>query len=184
MTQLMLMNRPSRFLIAMHWAKREFRFVIDSGEPACFACGYYEEHWDRPDDVKQRWNGAQLERAHILAESIGGSPDVENFLLLCRQCHRDAPMTNTPNLLLNWARNRESWLSRSARECSLAIKRIGIAEEDLQNIRWHEISKDFKAHLLHRQFSIHPHSSDISGDTVALILKDFLEARRSGVSGS
>jgi len=173
------MNMPSRFSIATYWAKREPKFVIDLGEPSCFACHYFQEHWDEPNTMQERWNKARLERAHIVADSIGGSVDVENFVLLDRQCHREAPMTNSRELFLQWVHNRESWLSRCFRDWTLAFQRAGITEAALSKIDFRDYTnfqKRFSEHLRRCRFDKHPQLLGLpgDGDTVALILKDFL----------
>lgn len=44
-----------------------------------------------------------------MADYIGGSNHVMNFLLLCKRCHLEAPMTNDREVMLNWAKRRESF---------------------------------------------------------------------------
>lgn len=44
-----------------------------------------------------------LERAHVIPHASGGSDtDPENFALLCRQCHRDAPDTEDAQWFWHW----------------------------------------------------------------------------------
>ena len=104
--------KTTRWQIAQHWAKNwnseTTKFVVDLGEPSCFACGYYEQDWDEPKTAEACWNNSGLDRAHIVADSIGGADSPENFLLLCRSCHIKAPMTNDPQIMLTWAIKRDS----------------------------------------------------------------------------
>jgi len=172
-------SRPSRYAIAQYWAQHEHRFVCDLGEPECFACGYWNEHWDDKKSPRERWNRARLERAHIIADSIGGSCEVENFLLLCRQCHREAPMTNSRELMLAWARNREAHISKIFRELSFALPRAGVTEKDIERFDAldHKLfRRRFKKHLRQLQFDRHPHQFGLMGDcdTAACVLKDFI----------
>jgi hypothetical protein len=101
---------PQRYEIALHWtilgARSPVR-VDDIGEPSCFACGFYDSGWDRNDRVERRWNDSNLERAHVIAASQGGSCSVDNFVLLCANCHADAPMTLFAPTMFAWIRSRE-----------------------------------------------------------------------------
>ena len=46
------------------------------------ACGFYHYH------------GKELDRAHIVARVYGGSDDVSNIHLLCRNCHIESELFN------------------------------------------------------------------------------------------
>lgn len=54
-------------------------------EPACQGCG----GWSSDSPNPSSWDHHALEKAHIIAWSIGGSNEPSNFLLLCRHCHLD-----------------------------------------------------------------------------------------------
>ncbi|MEU7016458.1 HNH endonuclease [Streptomyces sp. NPDC046385] len=54
-------------------------------EPICLIC------WQTP-----------VERAHVVPESLGGSNDVRNFALLCRQHHREAPDVADAEAFWSW----------------------------------------------------------------------------------
>ncbi|MFP5446680.1 MAG: hypothetical protein ACLGIY_24430, partial [Betaproteobacteria bacterium] len=82
------MTMPSAFAVARHWAvnwkavSEKFGkcFLIDLGEPTCFAC---DNGWNGRYDVNnvnatdahcaKAWKSAPLERAHIVARQFGGS---------------------------------------------------------------------------------------------------------------
>jgi len=133
---------PSPLTIVQHWTTQQCvepalagRQIVED-EPACFACGY-EVGW-------KSWNKTRLERAHIIAHSIGGSDnDPNNFLLLCRKCHAAAPMTNMREPLLEWVANRPSFLSTLVRDMEAAFTAYGVTKEQLEEV----IAKDpaFKA---------------------------------------
>jgi hypothetical protein len=105
----------TRWEIAEYWSKNwnseTAKFVVDLGEPSCFACGYYKQKWDESEDAKTCWNKTGLHRAHIVANNIGGADSPENYLLLCERCHIQAPMTNDPAIMIMWASKRESYWS-------------------------------------------------------------------------
>jgi hypothetical protein len=87
---------------------------IDWGEPQCWGCHYYASKW--PDGAFSAWNRAKgLQRCHIVPESLGGSNDPLNLVLLCHRCHEDSPDNSDPNVLFTWMRNQPkrfmgSWL--------------------------------------------------------------------------
>jgi hypothetical protein len=80
---------------------------IDLGEPHCFACGTYDERWDRPQTSQDRWNRAELERAHIVPGALGGSDDASNVILLCKQCHRESPDWIDSTAMAAWIATRK-----------------------------------------------------------------------------
>src|SRR5579863_4893993 len=72
-------------------------FVMDSGEPACFACHWFYGRARTYDaasgytNLRRIWDDAHLERAHIVPYAMGSSNHVSNYLLLCKECHKEAP---------------------------------------------------------------------------------------------
>lgn len=111
-------------VIAEYWEEQRPDWVIDSGEPACFACRYYEAGWTS-------WENNRLDRAHIIAQSIGGPDIPSNYLILCKKCHQDAPMVNDRELMLSWVTNREPYLVRQCREFMHEFAQVGGTEKDL-----------------------------------------------------
>jgi len=107
--------------------------MVDSlATPQCFACKYWGDPKDpETDDLEQLWNSSRLERAHIIADSLGGRADqAKNFLLLCRRCHRDAPMTNRRNAMLEWVRHRQTFWQWFYQTVIRAFHDYGITPED------------------------------------------------------
>lgn len=104
------MTVPSKWKIAQYWATSPDRFVYaprmyDLGEPCCFACGWYSEHWDK-HTARASWGRATLERAHIVPVSLGGPDVVENLLLLCGPCHKESPDWPEPAEMTRWLAER------------------------------------------------------------------------------
>jgi hypothetical protein len=118
---------PSRFEIATAW-EDNLRFVDSMDEPACFACGYVP-NYSKLVSILRRWNESGLERAHIVAACEEGSNAPSNFLLLCKRCHCEAPMTIIPQILIDWATNREGWFAWYYRNAERAIIEAGIDED-------------------------------------------------------
>jgi hypothetical protein len=119
-----------RYQIAEYWCEHHDRFVIDLGEPSCFACGFWDARWDRYHSPEERWNRARLDRAHIVGRSIGGEDVPSNYLLLCPRCHALAPMTNQRDWMIRWAETREKWLTQLVREYAEEFRRLGGTDED------------------------------------------------------
>jgi ribosomal protein L37E len=78
--------------IVDYWAHREDEcgLSIDWAEAheRCWRCGYK----------------SSLERCHIIPHSIGGSASPDNFVLLCRRCHREAPNVKDSSFMWQWLR--------------------------------------------------------------------------------
>lgn len=61
--------------------------------------------WYVPTEVKHCWvcvRERSTVRCHVIADSLGGTVDPLNFVLLCRQCHEKAPDTTQPAILFDW----------------------------------------------------------------------------------
>ncbi len=106
--------------------------MVDLGEPACMGCNWFCVSWDK---AKKPWEAAKgLERAHIVAASIGGSSAPSNFVVLCQLCHEEAPMTSDAALMFRWLDAREDNAMRQSRMVLQELSRLGIKAEDLLHI--------------------------------------------------
>jgi 5-methylcytosine-specific restriction endonuclease McrA len=96
---------PTHAAVARYWSERGFFHRLDMDYPCCFACGSTTgDTW---------WSGARLERCHLIAEAEGGTRDVSNIVLLCKQCHEEAPMVGvSPQPMIDWINRRESYIGR------------------------------------------------------------------------
>lgn len=96
---------PTVTTIFRHWVleMRTFPHLLH-GKIRCFAC----DTEDRP-----------LERAHLIPHAEGGGGSKRNLVLLCKRCHRDAPMIAVSRQpMIDWINNRESDMSFMARRIS------------------------------------------------------------------
>lgn len=97
---------PSHQEVAEYWESRPLPGgqhvpIIDVGEPECFACGWSPLDRVRPTRKKINiWKG--LQRAHVVARSLGGPNTVDNLVLLCDSCHRESPDTARPEVFWRW----------------------------------------------------------------------------------
>lgn len=78
--------------------------ILDWKEPACWGCGifndqlYVDPSYSELSKMNNNWEvwnlpSAKLcyQRAHIIPHSGGGSNELSNYFLLCRQCHQESP---------------------------------------------------------------------------------------------
>lgn len=84
--------------IVDYWAAREDESGLgtdwDEAETRCWRCGY--------ETITQR--------CHIVPDSLGGSSEPSNLVLLCARCHLEAP--NFASTRLMWA-----WIRATAQPC-------------------------------------------------------------------
>jgi len=151
----MRISVPSKLGIAQYWANVRPEFVIDIGEPSCFACHLWMNDWDT-------WQTAILDRCHIVAANCGGNLEPENFLLLCVTCHREAPMANDPAIMIDWALRHESWIDCVTREMQSGLRGCSNLDMDITHI------ERFNLFLRARAFDRHP-MSDYVDSVKALI---------------
>lgn len=82
--------------------------VSDWGEPECMACGkFYREYasYEKKDnDVFECWNrNKYLQKCHITPHMLGGDDTApSNFLLLCKNCHKESPDMIDPKYIMKW----------------------------------------------------------------------------------
>jgi hypothetical protein len=93
---------------------------------------YWSRHEDQcglsvdwADAEKLCWRCAgkrKLQRSHIVSRELGGSEHASNLVLLCAQCHAEAPNVADPSFMWTWLRAHASsfygeyWYDRGFRE--------------------------------------------------------------------
>lgn len=58
------------------------------------------------------WRCAQkrnLQRCHIIPDSLGGKDEPSNFVLLCESCHAEAPNVSDPEVMWDWLASYSFW---------------------------------------------------------------------------
>lgn len=70
-------NRKDETLLSVDWSEAGTR---------CWRCGYK----------------SNLQRCHIIPDSLGGEDTPSNFVLLCERCHIDAPNVEDKNFMWDW----------------------------------------------------------------------------------
>ena len=74
--------------IVAHWVSKGWDVDAD----ACWACGYV----------------GPVERCHVIPACRGGKATPANLMLLCAQCHHEAPSVLDDHALPEWVRERRS----------------------------------------------------------------------------
>lgn len=76
-----------------YWSKRidECGLSVDWAEADthCWRCGCEKN----------------LERCHIIPDSLGGADEPSNIVLLCKRCHIDGPNVKDPEIMWDWIRS-------------------------------------------------------------------------------
>lgn len=129
--------KTSKVAVAEYWlgteeGRRRFpgnAALIDFGEPSCFACGFQATRVDEPPEIWQVWSKAVLDRAHLIPRTLGGDDEAPNLVLLCSDCHRDAPNVGDSRYMLEWMGRRESFFSRRIAMFQRAIDTGGLERE-------------------------------------------------------
>jgi hypothetical protein len=73
---------------------------------------------------------------------LGGSDDVSNLFLMCKECHDIAPNTTSSDHFFQWVEN-QSWFSRQISQHISEMKTFGITEKDGEEITKILHSDDF-----------------------------------------
>lgn len=79
----------------------------DYGEACCMACGKqidggYEGIKIIDPLISETKARQRLEKAHIIAKSLGGAYTVDNLVVLCKRCHKLSPDTIHPEIFWVW----------------------------------------------------------------------------------
>jgi len=119
---------------------------VDTDSPACFAC-------DKPTPA---WH-KHLERCHILPWSITENQNVDNFILMCKDCHRASPTITNEEYFWKWVRDREHYNTQSQSMFSNYV-----SSDDVQK---------YTGHL----FSVYEHKSFLFDLTILDNLKELSE---------
>lgn len=150
---------PARSTIAAYWAEQEiegdplvekinYSISGDWGEPSCWACGLgpslFTPFVQSAEDVDYRdyersiykcWNRAKfLERCHIIPDSRGGSNCASNLLLLCKECHKEAPDCANPKFMKIYVINRKSRFLQEYDFVQNFVNQLGIPEAKMNEI--------------------------------------------------
>lgn len=147
---------PTMSDILAYWGKNQddlytkTGYLLDRGEPTCWACNdTFEGRFDQGNTRRARWENSPLQRCHIVPDSLGGSNDPSNFVLMCRTCHDLSPDTTSPEILFAWMRS-QSKLWRIVDSLSKAFSDFGanlseMNESDMARLWQIARSAEFRA---------------------------------------
>ena len=131
-------------------ASRKLVRWIAWGEPCCWACRFHygfkynvkrsDVSWDEILRCRDR---IPLQRCHIVGRSLGGSNDVSNLFLMCRECHDRMPNTSIPEIFFEWART-QSWSAREDAKIRDAMTAFRVDETTMPDLDQVLDSEDFK----------------------------------------
>lgn len=104
--------KTSKAKIAEYWQKNcpydEIELNVDIADMPfhCWNCGDDCRSGKSNDISKTR-----LQRCHIIPNSEGGNDTPENYMLLCKQCHIDAPDSTYKNAMWEWVKSNKTKIS-------------------------------------------------------------------------
>jgi len=128
------MNRkklPTVKSILDYWDSRpetykELSFCFDREEPTCFAC--HDGHEGKYDcQGASAWTKSGLQRSHIIPDSLGGTNDPSNFVMLCKGCHKQNPQSSSKKAYMDWLKHFH--VNQSA--ACVNYLRSNLSEDDL-----------------------------------------------------
>ena len=96
---------PSPSVIAEYWKKRRPSHPSWGGifPDNCWRCGTtFTARRTRKGESSNR------NRCHIVPADLGGSNHPSNMILLCAECHRDAPDVDDPEFMWRWIEQTHS----------------------------------------------------------------------------
>lgn len=152
--------------------------------------GYWAEHMDEcglsvdwAEAEKLCWRCAQprlLQRCHIVPRALGGSDDVSNLILLCGQCHAEAPNVSDPEFMWTWLRAHAAvlygtyWYIRGVREYELIYGKA-LLDECIQDssILLPKIHASLAKYM--EQTSTHWGQGKINPATIAWLLRQIVQ---------
>jgi hypothetical protein len=87
--------------ISKYWngkvSETDLNFDWSESETHCWNCG--------DNKYRKSKKTASLERCHIIPRSLKGKDIPSNFVLLCKECHKEAPNTTNPNDMWDWIKS-------------------------------------------------------------------------------
>ena len=166
---------PSRLAIQRYWIETDVSLTsCDEFELSCFGCGeWFNGRYDGDPEK------TPLDRAHIIPKSHGGTNDVSNIVLLCKTCHRDAPMYGTKDDFISWLNSRESISNRDYTGLGLELGKLGITLQDKSTEDFLvENFQELEKFIHSARIGIHFDSlgRTRAPSSIALVIRDFLAA--------
>lgn len=116
----------------------------------------------------------RLQRCHIIPYSLGGKDEPSNFVLLCNECHIEAPNVESSTFMWDWIKSYHNpfydtfWQNRAFEEYERIYHKNFFEELEQRNIRTeHALSAFWKLHTGRTSYHFgHPYGnvSTITGN--------------------
>ena len=207
---------PSRKRIAEHWLKKSHDIIMDKesfgklekweqdfwldlatqdwGEPACWACKSFISD-PKNEGSFGAWSHAKyLEICHIIPHAMDGPNEVSNYVLLCSDCHKDAPNVADPSYMKRWITNPPSrnLILDQMNEMSSELSALGITNEDLEIIidfeKWNNwdytqdldfLTEEFKDFYIENCPVVHFGEGTINSSSRAAIIRSYIDYKKT-----
>ncbi|ATU67004.1 HNH endonuclease [Piscinibacter gummiphilus] len=127
--------------------------------------------------------GRQLQRCHIVPRALGGSELPSNLVLLCAQCHAEAPNVEDPTFMWAWLRAHGApfygtyWRQRGFREYEFLFGRMPFAGMNIENAM--PAIEDALSRYM-RRASTHWGQGELNPSTIAWVLQQVEHELRNG----
>lgn len=138
---------------------------ISEAAETCWGCGWGTE-------------GFKPEKAHIVADALGGTTSPSNILLLCSRCHDDHPDGASYEDQLYWLRHRDNWWQLTMPAVEKLMSALREEGSDLEIAAWMKENGGAKTFLDSVRVSgwltsASKKKSTVWSNTVALLIKSF-----------
>lgn len=146
-------SRINHNKIVEYWSAEEcnkymgyiYIYSDEKDSPRCQCCGLEKKQWSR------------LERAHIIADSLGGENIASNYFLLCKECHKNMPDINNREYIIKYVEMYTAdYLITLHTKFNEYIGNSGITDEELNKMlielsggNKEEIKKYFMNNMTH-----------------------------------
>ena len=128
--------------------------------------------------------GRQLQRCHIVPDALVGPEDPSNLVLLCAQCHAEAPNVDDPSFMWEWLRAHAVpfygtyWYERGFREYEFVFGRKAFAGANLEEAL---PALELALAKYMRQASTHWGQGTLNPATIAWVLRQVEQEVGNGV---
>lgn len=106
-------------------SKTQISKIVDYRASLIDECGL---SIDRPEVEEYCWNCGSpkdLTRCHIIAMSLGGQDTPNNYVVLCRKCHEEAPNVGDPRIMRDGLIAHNTWIPLGLADTNFVAHMMG-----------------------------------------------------------